>query len=414
MNDRIKKIILNLPQPTKVVFFSLPVILLFLVLISAFLWKAPQQFTLLAQAFVHGHLNFGHSIGGEGFDPIIYKGRIYWGEGPFPGILLMPFVLLGYLFNFFFYQGYISWLLIIGILFFVFKLARRFGYNSSDSFLLGLTFVVGSAFVGVALIASSGFYAQVLTVFLLFWGLYEYLVKEHPRWWLLGIISGLLAITRITAAPIIIFFLLELYVKSKKEPSRRYARLIQLSLPFVIAICLIAIYNWLRFGSPFNGGFAYQVLFPSSAAARALGLFSPVHIPTNLYSLFLRSPLPITRTSDSWTLKFPYIKNNVYGMSIFFTSPYLLYLFHEKWSAYSSQLKRLLITSVISLLGVASYYGDGLQQYGYRYSLDFLPEIFLIFMVIYAKRHKTISTGMKALMLATIIINFSLAFYSGL
>ena len=54
------------------------------------------------------------------------------------------------------------------------------------------------------------------------------------------------------------------------------------------------------------------------------------------------------------------------------------------------------------------YYGDGANQFGYRYSLDFLPIIFVIFLQLYKKYNKKLSSGMKGLFLISSIFNFYL------
>jgi len=114
------------------------------------------------------------------------------------------------------------------------------------------------------------------------------------------------------------------------------------------------------------------------------------------------------RDNTSWTLKFPYIRNDIYGMSIFVTSPYLLCLFMQKWSSFDARARRLLVAALASGLLVFSYFGVGLVQFGYRYSLDFLPEVFLVFMITYRTSHKRLSRGMKTLLLSSGIVNFYL------
>jgi hypothetical protein len=107
-------------------------------------------------------------------------------------------------------------------------------------------------------------------------------------------------------------------------------------------------------------------------------------------------------------LKFPYIQNNVYGMSIFVTSPYFLYIFTNKWSSFSARARNLVVAISVSCLLVLSYYGIGTIQFGYRYSLDFLPELFLLFMILYRVKHSRISCGMRVLLLGSGIVNFYL------
>ena len=96
-----------------------------------------------------------------------------------------------------------------------------------------------------------------------------------------------------------------------------------------------------------------------SAQARAYGEFSLIHVPAGLYSAIFRAPVTVLRSSSSWTLKFPYIQNNVYGMSIFVTSPYLLSLFAHKWSSFEKRERNLLIAILVSALFVFSYFGLG-------------------------------------------------------
>lgn len=379
-------------------------VLLLLVLIVSVKLESSQQYSLLAKAFLHGQLNFLHPIGGAGQDPVYYHGKIFWSEGVFPALLLLPFVAVFSIFHVLFYQGYINWLIILGVWFLVFKLARATKYTKEDSALLAFAFTLSSAFVGVAVVSASWYFAQVITTFLLFWSLYEYFRPKPTRWWLIGIICGLVLLTRVTAAPIIIFFVLEGY----KQNKQRSKHLVQLISPFVAGLVVIGLYNFLRFKSPFTGGYKGQLLYPTSLASEKQGLFSLVHWPSNLYSLLLGTPATVLKNYSTWTLKFPFIKNNVYGMSIFLTSPYFVYLFFRKPKDYTRQLVYLLVAGAISAILVLSYFGMGITQFGYRYSLDFLPELFVIFMIIYKKNNRSLSTGIKFLFLASSIFNLYL------
>jgi hypothetical protein len=309
------------------------------------------------------------------------------------------------LFHVFFYQGYIKFFLFLGILYFVYKLARILSYSTEDSRILTFGFTLGSVFIGVAGVSSSWFFAQMVTTFLILWGLYEYYTNK--RWWLLGIISGLIVMTRPTAAPLVLFFALELW-QQRAKLSSKLKKLIALGLPILIALLLIGGYNYVRFQNPLSDGNNYQVLHEASAESRSYGIFNPIHIPTNFYSAFLSAPNPVQKTSGSWILKFPYLQNNEFGMSLFFTSPYLLYLFTKKWSSFNKQARNLLVAAGVSCLLVLSYFGIGLDQFGYRYSLDYFPEIFLLFMLVYHSQRSELSRGMKFVLLASGFANFYL------
>jgi hypothetical protein len=386
-----------------VAIFVFPVSFLLLLIIIGFVGEGSQQFSELANAFLHGQTNFIHSIGGVGQDPVNYHGKIFWDEGPFPAVILMPFVGLFNIFHLYFYQGYIKWLLVVGIAFFVYKLAKKLKYNNEDTTLLIIAFILSSVFLGVASVSSGWLYAQVVDTFLLFWSLYEFYGKK--RWWLLGLIVAFIMLTRITAAPVIIFFIISLLLGkgNKKQKLISLAKMLSFVL---LAIIIIGAYNYQRYGNPLNNGNKYQLLSGSSAEARSLGLFSIVHLPTNLYTAVLRGPVIVTRDTTSWTLKAPYIENNPLGMSIFLTSPYLLYLFTKRWSKWPSDAKYLVVATGVSALFVLLYFGTGADQFGYRYSLDFLPELFLAFMILYKKYSTSISRGMKFLIVASSVFNF--------
>ena len=399
----------ELPKITAKRFFTFffPGIGLFFVLIASIILSESQQYSLLAQAFIHGHLNFLQSIGGAGQDPVFYHGKIYWSEGMFPAILLMPFVYIFSVFHAFFYQNYLQWLIALGVWWLVFKLARSLNYTSENSALLAFAFTVCSVFIGVASASASWYFAQVVTTFLLFWSLYEYFTHKEHNWRLIGIICGLSLLTRPTAAPILIFYLLEAIRLNKNWP-KRIQIFLRLCLPVAGALMLMGLYNFLRFHSPFHTAYKDQVLFPMSLASESQGLFSYVHIPSNLYAFLFSTPTPVLRSAATWTLKFPFIKSNPYGMSIFITSPYFIYLFTRKFSKFDKQSRNLLIAALISAILILSYFGIGLTQFGYRYSLDFLPELFMVFMIVYKKHKSELSRGMKVLISGSGILNLYL------
>jgi hypothetical protein len=184
--------------------------------------------------------------------------------------------------------------------------------------------------------------------------------------------------------------------------------LLVLLSPVALAVMLQGLYNFVRFHNPFNGGYEFQLIGPESAEARSMGIFSIKHLPTNLYSLFFRAPVPVLKDSTSWSLKFPYIQNNIFGMSIFLNSPYLLFIFTNKWSKFDRRSRNLIATILIIALIVLCYYGIGAEEFGYRYALDFLPEAFLLFMIMYRKSHEKITFGMKSLIIGSVILNFYL------
>lgn len=400
-----KTIVLSNSALKKVLIFFVPVFLYIILISIGFAAEGSQQFSLLANSFVHGHTYFLQSIGGVGQDPVLYHGKVYWDEGPFPAVILMPFVAFFNIWHIFFFQGYIKWLMILAISYIIFKMARKIDFSVTDSLIWMFGFILGSVFMGVGSVSSGWLYAQIVGVLLAFWSLYEYLGKR--RWWLIGLLSACLFLTRIPAASILVFYVIVI-VMAKKEWRTKFKELCHLGVFVVLAVLLMGLYNLERFDSPLDNGNQYQLISQASSEARAMGVFSLDHIPTNLFTLVFRAPTQVVTTNSSWSLKFPWIKNNDLGVSILITSPWLLYFFTKKWSSYPKEAKYLVISSLIGLFIVLCYYGDGADQLGYRYTLDFMPTLFLALMIIYRKNTGDLSRGMKILLLGSGVVNFYL------
>lgn len=383
----------------------IPGFILIFLLVVGFVGEGSQQFAMLANSFDHGHTYFMSSIGGIGQDPVIYHGKQYWDDGFFPAIILMPFEAFFNLFHIFFYQGYIKWILVVITLYIIYKLGLKFKYNKKDSLILSLAFLLASVYMGVNTISSGWLFAQIVTTLILFLALWEYFNRR--RWLLLGLYCGLLFLTRIPASIIILFFIAEILLQ-KNSIKQKIINLFKLGIFGLLAVLLLGAYNYQRFGNPLINGNSHQLISYSALQTRNMGLISLSHIPTNLYTFLLRGPLTVLKNPSSWSLKFPYIINNNLGTSVLLTSPFLIYLFTKKWSKYSLEDKLLLFSSLLSLIALLLYYGDGANQFGYRYSLDFLPLIFVVFMKIYKKHNKQLTLGMKTLFLVSTLFNFYL------
>ena len=68
----------------------------------------------------------------------------------------------------------------------------------------------------------------------------------------------------------------------------------------------------------------------------------------------------------------------------------------------------LWFTIIVIALPVFLYYGIGVFQFGYRYSLDFLPYLFLILIKNYKEQKGNLNYGLKAVIIATTLFNLYL------
>jgi hypothetical protein len=210
------------------------------------------------------------------------------------------------------------------------------------------------------------------------------------RAWLIGLLAGAAFLTRAPLAFAIPFYALLLMPSPREIPWRSWAWLTVGVLPSIAAFFL---YNVVRFGSPFESGYALASLPEFLENLRRQGLFSIVHIQMNLDYLFLHLP--------SFVAKPWFIYPDGLGMSVLLTSPGLLYAVRADWRQRSSWL--LLGAVVAVLIPTLLYYGGGWLQYGYRYFLDSVPFVIALCGSAAALRGK-IGVGWRILIIVGVVV----------
>lgn len=367
-----------------------------------------QHFSELAKAFWHGQFYFlDNSLYNQLVSDVVpFGGHFYWSLGPLPAILLMPFVAVGNLFNFYFLQSYLNLVLVASVAYLVFKMARRLNFSVSESLYWLMAFVFGSMFFGVALIGYSWYFAQTITVFLLFLALFEYFGRK--RYFVIGLVMGLVLLTRVTAFLGILFFIVDLVSDQKISSTLRIKNLGRLAV--IPALCLLLLfgYNQLRFGNFLDQGYRAQHLPPGFMFDKAsYGLFNLKYLPRGIYFSLLNLPRPVY-SSATHLLKYPFVGADLWGMSIFATSPYLLYLFFIKLKNRKTIL--LLAASALVWLTIVSSFFIGYTQFGFRYALDFLPLLFTALMVAYKNTREGMSLNLQLIIMASALFNLYLLF----
>lgn len=350
-----------------------------------------KHFSLLAQSFLKNDL-FLSPLNLPDGDFVDYLGRQYLFFGPLPSIILMPFVfVVGKNFP----QINLSIASLVVTYIATFMLSRKLQFSKVSSFWLSNFFVFGTVLYFVGLINISAYIPQAVGTALFMLSLLEYFSKK--RWLVIGLLVGAAGATRITLFGISVFFLLEIYRTRNKLDIKKSLALFM--IPVLFSMSMLAIYNFRRFHSVFETGYTKNVsILDKDYYNYKEGFFSPVHIPANLYSLLLMAPEPIKKEHVEFVLQFPYLKANGFGMAIWFTSPLFLFLFRAKKKPYvPSAATAIVFLAIPSLL----YWGIGAAQFGYRYSLDFLPLLFLIL---------TTSFKKELPLAAKIIITFGIIF----
>lgn len=391
-----------------------------IILLTTFFLNFPsgnQQFSDLADSFLHGKLYFRDDI--LRADSVYFDGHYYWALGVFPAILLLPFVALFNLFGLFFYQEFLFLPLLGLALFLVYKLAKKFDATKNSANWWTLAFLTGTSLLGIATSAMSWFFASLVALVLLLIALYEFFNKK--RWWLLGIFVALIFLTRPPAAVALgVFLALNIFFEKRKALTRNrfslknWKTLLQVAVPVLVSFFIFGAYNHARFGNILETGYANQIYINQTRIsnydelARQQGTFSLKHLPGQLYNIFFSAPTPVYKDKQPPILEPPYIKSNTTGMSLFLISPWLLWLFTVKRNRWPRIAVFLIIASAVGLLLNACFFGLGYSYFGLRYSLDFLPFLACAFFILYFKTHSETTTGMKTLIVISSLFNIYL------
>ncbi|GAC1585209.1 MAG: hypothetical protein NVS3B24_24290 [Candidatus Dormibacteria bacterium] len=322
------------------------------------------QFGLLADAFVHGRLNLDRPV----YDQALYHGGVYLPYGPFPAVLEIPLLL-------FFSGEHLPDLALaipvaLATLPGMTRLWKAVGLEGQpERTLMTMLTLCGSVYLSTLPINESGLVAHVVTVGALTWALALALEGRKP------LVSGLLvAAATLTRAPCLFaapaIVLLYWFQDGHSDiPRRRLVGAATAAAGVIPGVLLFAAYNYLRFDSPFESGYALQVLtFPVFIAARDVGIISLAHFPKNLYYFLVAAPLPL-EGEQAAVFQFPWVRPSPWGMGVIFTSPWLL---SALW-ARGRTAALLGLGAAMVLLPNLVYYGIGLLQFGYRYGLDALP-----------------------------------------
>jgi len=359
-----------------------------------------QQFFVLAQSFLHGHVYLGPSS--STLDGSYFHGFAYWPQGVFPAVLLTPFVAL---FSNLIQQGQLQFILNFLNFYLLYSIAYKITNNKTTSLWLSFGYLFSTVYLAVGLVAWSWWFAQVVATSCLLLLVSEFMHKR--RWFVMGICVALATATRIDLFFAVFFPLFSLVFSRQSMPKKAANGLIFLS-PVLFGFAGIAWYNFMRFGSVWEFGYAYHI--PAIASAGKLlqqyGAWNLFYFPTNFYYLFLKGVDAVSVTGTNY-LAYPFIKPNPWGMSIFLTSPVLLWCLRAKWK--DQIVKASAATALFMLIFLLGYFGIGARQYGYRYALDFQPFLFLI--LCFAFR-----SGMSrsAKMVIVVSFFFNLLFFSGI
>lgn len=355
-----------------------------------------RHFIYLANAFIHGTFSV-NNLPNTYHDKVLIANDIYLPLAPMPALLLMPFVgLLGLDFD----ELWLAYFFTASNVLFLRALLKRLAIPASlHRYLLAL-FLCGTIYLSALAVGRSWFLSHIIAVTFLLLAINETLSRQRPH--LIGFWLGLAFLTRsptIFALPFFVW-MLKPNGSSLSEPRWLLAQGATMLLGLIIPLFFFFYYNSVRFNNPFETGYG-QAIVGSSVLSDALkyGLFSPIHLPKNLYAFLLALPQAYPSFSAS-VLNFPYIYPSPWGMGLFFTTPAFCYIFGAR------QPERLVRAAWLAvglvLVPLLFYYGVGWIQFGYRYALDLYPFVFILTVLGMTKHFNRIA---RLLIVLSIVIN---------
>ncbi|HTP49258.1 MAG TPA: hypothetical protein VMK42_01060 [Anaeromyxobacteraceae bacterium] len=366
----------------------MPALLLFafsLALLAAFSGRRllhPSQaphFAYQADAWLHGQLHL-RLPPPNGNDWARVGDRFYVSFPPGPALLLLPLVAAfgpevnDVAFTVFFAA------LNVALLFAVLERLSRRGYggrSSAENAALSLLFAFGTVAFAASVRGEVWFTAEVLGITFTCLYLLAALEAAHPL--LAGAAYGLGAVTRTPLLFSAAFFVLEavrgggwlgarISTPATWRERALWRRLAFFALGALPALSAAALLNALRFGSALDFGHAHLWNNRINADVARHGLFSLAYLPRNLAAAFLLLP--------RW--QGGALRYHPAGMSLLATTPLLLL-------APPKERSPLTVPLALAALGVALpgffYVNTGYVQFGYRFSVDWTPYLFLLLAV---------------------------------
>ena len=316
--------------------------------------QAPPDYLELARYFDNGMPCKGPEVGCKGFviDP------------PAPAVLLMPLVaLFGTDLN----QVFVSMAFGAAAMGLFWVATRRMGWDVRLSAAMTVLLALGTDFWWAAGDGSLWTFSHVCSVFFMMAALVEATGRKRP--WLVGLLLGLSGLSRLPtflALPFFLYLVLENDLRDWQgwRATVRSRGIIRKVLLFGSGLgamaFLVLLYNYGRFHTILDAGYSHPQY---NVAPFEQGRFNISYIPRHIEAIFYLGP-QLTEN------KFPFFKPSAFGMALIMVTPAFLYV-------YGARMKRLEVAAALSMVLVmipdVLYGATGWAQFGYRFSLDYLP-----------------------------------------
>ncbi|MEA2537240.1 MAG: hypothetical protein QOF11_1474 [Chloroflexota bacterium] len=335
-----------------------------------------DYFVRLADAFVHGRIYLTEAP--SWLNELIPKDGVWYvAYPPMPAFLLVPFVAI---FGPGFDQQVASCLfggIAVGLAWLVFG---RFALSGRVRLGLTVAFGFGTVLWYVAEVGSVWYISHVVAVM---FSMAALLLALERRWPLLvGLLLGCAAISRLPVgltAPFFLAMIVGLGWPPRLPPPGQRSAAIRAGLAFLVGIgiptAVYLLYNLARWGTIVDQSY---VLIPGvleDPIYAKHGILALEYIPRHIHAIFLRS--------WNYVDEPPFFQPSWWGLSLFLTTPLFLWL--AKARLRDPRVAWAAIGTALALVPIVTHGNVGLTQFGYRFSLDVQPLLFVILATVFER-----------------------------
>jgi hypothetical protein len=340
--------------------------------------QAPH-FVYQADAFLHGQLSL--TVLPPNLNDWARVGdRFFVSFPPLPAVLMMPFVaVFGFQFNDVFFTLVFA-AANVALLFLVLRQlseAADSSRSTEENLALALLFAFGTVNFYCAIRGEVWFTAEVIGVTCTCLYLLAAHRARHPV--LAGAAFACGVVTRTPLTFAIVYFAFELLAPGGRWDAAalrpRREEILRKGLLFMAPVAAVALpmawMNYVRFGNALEFGHAHLFNNRVNSDISRYGLFAYHYLERNLHAAFTRLPLVVHPEAGAPSLSF-----DPDGMSLFVTTPAFALLL---WPRVKPRLHHILWATVaaVSIPGFF-YQNTGWRQFGFRFSLDYTPFLFLL------------------------------------
>lgn len=335
-----------------------------------------DYFVRLADAFIHGRIYLTEAP--SWLNELIPRDGVWYvAYPPMPALLLVPFVAI---FGPGFHQQVASCLfggIAVGLTWLV---LGRFALTGRVRLGLTVVFGFGTVLWYVAEVGSVWYISHVVAVLFSMAALLLLLDKRWP--FLVGLLLGCAAISRLPVgltAPFFLALIVGLGWPPRLPARGRRGAAIRAGLAFLIGIAIptavYLLYNVARWGTIVDQSY---VLIPGvleDPIYAKHGILALEYIPRHIHAIFLRS---WNYVDDP-----PFLQPSLWGLSLFLTTPLLLWL--GKARLRDPRVAWAAIGTALALVPIVAHGNVGLTQFGYRFSLDVQPLLWVALATVFER-----------------------------